>query len=244
MESNKLDTQIKKQLSLREIAPTPKSWEQLRKQLDANDKKSTISFWWLGIAASIIAGIVVASLVFTDITNQNEPTLVETKQEPPITNKQQMQVVTNDTKTDEKKERTHPIKISKEKSTIPVVLPEEKENNKATLLVVEDAKALQKPDSKEALEINQKVEEIFASISNQDTNNAALTDAEVDSLLMDAATKIWKKKQGSTNREYVSASELLNSVEEELDQTFRDRIFEMLKEGFLKTKEALANRNN
>jgi len=244
MESNKLDTQIKKQLSLREIAPTPKSWEQLRKQLDANDKKSTISFWWLGIAASIIAGIVVASLVFTDITNQNEPTLVETKQEPPITNKQQMQVVTKDTKTDEKKERTHPIKISKEKSTIPVVLPEEKENNKATLLVVEDAKALQKPDSKEALEINQKVEEIFASISNQDTNNAALTDAEVDSLLMDAATKIWKKKQGSTNREYVSASELLNSVEEELDQTFRDRIFEMLKEGFLKTKEALANRNN
>ncbi|OIP52383.1 MAG: hypothetical protein AUK33_01245 [Flavobacteriaceae bacterium CG2_30_34_30] len=244
MESNKLDTQIKKQLSLREIAPTPKSWEQLRKQLDANDKKSTISFWWLGIAASIIAGIVVASLVFTDITNQNEPTLVETKQEPPITNKQQMQVVTNDTKTDEKKERTHPIKISKEKSTIPVVLPEEKENNKATLLVVEDAKALQKPDSKEALEINQKVEEIFASISNQDTNNAALTDAEVDSLLMDAATKIWKKKQGSTNREYVSASELLNSVEEELDQTFRDRIFEMLKEGFLKTKEAVANRNN
>lgn len=244
MEPNKFDTQIKQQLGGREIAPTPKSWEQLRKQLDANDKKSTISFWWIGIAASIIAGIVVASLVFTDITNQNEPPLVETEQEPPITNKQQMQVVTNDAKTDEKKQRTNPVKISNEKSAIRVVVPEEKENNKATLLVSEEVKELHQTTSEEEVQVNQKVEEIFASISNQDSNNAALTDAEVDSLLMDAATKIWKKKLGSSNREYVSASRLLNSVEEELDQTFRDKIFEMLKEGFLKTKEAVANRNN
>jgi len=244
MESNKLDTQIKKQLSLREIAPTPKSWEQLREQLDANDKKSAISFWWIGIAASIIAGIVVASLVFTNKTNQKEPMLVETNQELPTSNEQQMKVVVNDAKTDEKKKRTNPVKISKEKSSIREVLPEENKNNKATLLVSEEVKELHKTISEEEVQVNQNVEEILASISKQDKNDVALTDAEVDSLLLDAATKIWKKKLGSTNKEYVSASGLLNSVEEELDQTFRDKMFEMLKEGFLKTKEAVANRNN
>jgi len=37
---------------------------------------------------------------------------------------------------------------------------------------------------------------------------------------------------------------LLTEVEGELDQSFRDQIFEKLKSGFLKVRTAVADRNN
>ncbi|PKP25878.1 MAG: hypothetical protein CVU03_05970 [Bacteroidetes bacterium HGW-Bacteroidetes-2] len=243
MELNKLDTQIKNKLEQREILPSPKSWEQLREQLDTNDKKSTISFWSIGIAASILAGILVASLVFTNITSQKKPMLVETNQEAPIKNKQQI-VIANDVKTTKKTYVNHPVKISKVKTTKKAIVSQENENSTTPLLVLEEVEVLQKTMPEEMLHINQKIEEILSNIAEQDLKNTTLTDAEVDSLLLEAATKIWKNNRASPNSAGITAFSLLNSVEEELDQTFRERIFEMLKDGFLKTKEAVANRNN
>ena len=42
----------------------------------------------------------------------------------------------------------------------------------------------------------------------------------------------------------VDAVALLNEVEVELDQSFRDQIFDRLKTGFMKVRTALADRNN
>lgn len=45
-------------------------------------------------------------------------------------------------------------------------------------------------------------------------------------------------------RNTISAEALLYEVEEELDPSFRDRIFEALKDGFMKAREAIVSRNN
>jgi len=42
----------------------------------------------------------------------------------------------------------------------------------------------------------------------------------------------------------VDAMALLIEVEDEIDQSFRDRIFKKLKDGLFKARTAIANRNN
>jgi hypothetical protein len=42
----------------------------------------------------------------------------------------------------------------------------------------------------------------------------------------------------------VEAIALLNQAEDELDQSFRDHIFEALKDGFFKVRTAVASRND
>ncbi|PHQ62576.1 MAG: hypothetical protein COC08_00130 [Maribacter sp.] len=70
-----------------------------------------------------------------------------------------------------------------------------------------------------------------------------MTDAEVDSLLRKAQEEILANKIFGEDYS-VDAMALLNEVEDELDQSFRDQIFETLKIGFLKVRTAVANRNN
>jgi len=71
----------------------------------------------------------------------------------------------------------------------------------------------------------------------------AVTDAEVDSLLLQAQQDILKENLFNTDNS-VNAMALLTEVEDELDQSFRDQIFESLKTGFLKVRTAVADRNN
>jgi hypothetical protein len=46
------------------------------------------------------------------------------------------------------------------------------------------------------------------------------------------------------NTQKIDASALLMDVELELEQSFRDKVFEMLGEGFIKIRTAVSERNN
>ena len=70
-----------------------------------------------------------------------------------------------------------------------------------------------------------------------------VTDAEVDSLLHKAQEDILRQRLFNRDNT-VDAMALLTEVEEELDQSFRDQIFQSLKAGFLKVRTAVADRNN
>ena len=66
MQENNFDKKIREQLERREINPSLNSWDKLNAQLDDKETKSTKKYWWLGIAASFLAGILLTSLVFND----------------------------------------------------------------------------------------------------------------------------------------------------------------------------------
>ena len=98
------------------------------------------------------------------------------------------------------------------------------------------------PNAKEQL-INAKIAEIVAQVNMLENSNLPVSSIEVDSLLRQAQQEILTDKIFNQEGK-VDAMALLNEVEGELDQTFREQIFETLKAGFLKVKTAVADRNN
>ena len=72
-----------------------------------------------------------------------------------------------------------------------------------------------------------------------------MTDAEIDVLLAEAQREIISNQIFNKNTNKVDANALLLDVEAELyPESFRERVFEALKEGFVKARDAVANRNN
>ena len=98
------------------------------------------------------------------------------------------------------------------------------------------------PNAKEQL-INAKIAEIVAQVNLLENSNLPVSSIEVDSLLRQAQQEILTDKIFNQEGK-VDAMALLNEVEGELDQTFREQIFETLKVGFLKVRTAVADRNN
>ena len=71
----------------------------------------------------------------------------------------------------------------------------------------------------------------------------SVTDAEVDSLLRHAQRELLADKAFNESNG-VDAQELLAGVEDELNKSFRDQVFEKHKNGFVKVRTAVADRNN
>ena len=90
--------------------------------------------------------------------------------------------------------------------------------------------------------IAQKVEEVVAQVQVMEDAKQDVTDAEVDSLLRAAQRQILTDKLFADGGS-VDAMSLLAEVEDELDESFRDQIFDALKSGYLKLRTAVADRN-
>lgn len=94
----------------------------------------------------------------------------------------------------------------------------------------------------DSLVIEDKVAGVVAQIQELQKNNAQVTDDEINRLLLKAQREISTAKILKSNT--VSASTLLQDVEAELDETFKQRVFEALKTGFQKVKTAVVERDN
>ncbi|MEL6919028.1 MAG: hypothetical protein AAFO99_15030 [Bacteroidota bacterium] len=95
--------------------------------------------------------------------------------------------------------------------------------------------------SKEIIDI--KIAEVIAQVDQLEQDNAIVTNAEIDSLLRVAQKEILTDKLVKGNKK-VDPAVLLAEAEFELDKSFRDQIFETLKNGYLKVRTAVADRNN
>lgn len=243
MEPNNTDKQIKSQLEKREITPSLKSWEELRSRLDANQKKKSPIYWYLGLAASFVGGILIVSLLFNTKTSNDKPLVFEEQIIEPIELQNEIPVFD----TLEKETQISDLNVPKVVEEIivrekePVNKPETKMNENP---VTDSAVAESIVENEDAI-LNKKIEEVIAQVSSQEAEQDSMTASEIDALLAKATAEILKEKQKGVyqNQGFVSATDLLNDVEYELEQSFRDKIFEMLKEGFNKTRTAVANRN-
>lgn len=247
MAPNKFEKHIKKQLEEREIQPSSTAWNKLSEKLDELPQpQKKRGYFWYGIAASII-GILLIAFVFFNTNQQvdaGETELVETPIEKPIETletpnilleKKAEEVVVADKST----QIAEPVAVKNiTKKEAPKVPNLSFVVEKSEIAVLEENRTT---DLKDQV-IQTKILEIVATVDSLEQNSETLTSIEVDDLLRTAQEELLREKLFNPNGS-VDAMALLNDVEQELDKSFRDQIFESLKEGFLKVRTAVADRN-
>ncbi|QLG44419.1 hypothetical protein [Costertonia aggregata] len=242
----KFEEHIKDKLQEREIKPSLSAWERISEKLETPVKQKRSSFFWYGIAAGFI-GLLLVSILFFKSKNplkiKNDKVIVNTEQkgEKQEDDKKALPVLEGKSG-DKYAEAPKSIKYV-EKETIAPQLDRREENlaGNAQRGIIED-KVQKVFDTPEKI-IEKKLVEVLAQANSMEQNNETLTDAEVDSLLRQAQKEILTNKLfRDTNK--VDAMALLSDVESEIDQSFRDQIFEKLKTGFFKVRTAVADRNN
>ena len=256
MGTDGFEGKIKKQMLDREIAPSAGSWDKLSSRLDAQEEKKKPFVLWIGIAASIIGGILILSLVFNNSTLSTSPQIVDTPSEEvkvekaPIETSEEIFTETNNEEqqvsvSEEKKESINPVTNEK-----PVSEKKIQQNNREAVAAIDNSSLLNQPSTADVnlaknqeildLKLNNELTEVIAQTNGVTT----VTDADVNKLLEEAARRISQERY---SKNYaigkVDPQDLLQDAEFELDNSFRDKIFDMLKEGYSKAKTAVANRN-
>ena len=250
MEPNKFEKHIKEQMQKREIQPSASAWEKISHQLEPTIEVKNTKFLWYSVAASFI-GILIVSILFfqsNGMTSENDIQIVDAEEET-------IEDKTNEISTDESDIEEESIVESDAIENSPTQETEtfirnETHKLKNQIASIEEVdttidskveRLIGHDDFKEKI-IKNKILEIVAFVDSLEQNTDALTEAEVDDLLRNAQNELLRDKlfdqQGS-----VDALALLTEVEDELDKSFRNQIFESLKTGFLKVRTAVADRN-
>jgi len=101
----------------------------------------------------------------------------------------------------------------------------------------------QDPDLKIKTKISEIPEEMIAEATSKENITGDISNAEVDALLAEAVTKIRVDRSAKSVSEKIDANTLLLDAQLELEQSFREKVFDVLKEGYFKAKTAVVNRN-
>ena len=258
MEQNKFDTDIKSKLEKRRLEPSEAAWQKLSERLDAEQgTKKGNSIFWLGIAASIVGILLLVSQFFksgsSEVMDQPTPTRVVIN--PVNSNEEQKSNTKTQTPEQPQKklfptEENHPLvsnsKIEEEASAEVAVSQDYK------VATAKEPRMEEKPGIQNPTELPvdnktfeaQKIEDIVKNVQAVAESQQEITDAYLDSLLSAAEKDIQRQKYLNKTKGTVDADALLADVENELDESFRTKVFDALKSSFNSVKTAVANRNN
>jgi len=237
---DKLEKHIKEKLEERTIAPSKGAWDKIASQIQQPAPRKRSTWFPYAIAASVV-GIALVSVFFL------------TKGNPEV---EQLQVVETEVNgeaevnADEKvkKEVAPEVEIELAETAVEPVATEDAVAFKQQTLETTVAEQEEKEPLQDEIKMNsdrliaQKVEEVVAQVQIMENAQQDVTDAEVDSLLRAAQRQILTDKLFAEGGS-VDAMSLLAEVEDELDESFRDQIFDALKSGYLKLRTAVADRN-
>ncbi len=254
---DKFEKHIREKFQEREISPSSKAWGKIAEAMgeEKRPQNRTRLFWSVGVAASLLL-VITLSLNYWNTTDQQpqENKVVEASVEDEIKQEEETGPVVI---TDQKEERTTispkedtGLAFEKDQSVVnpDSQFPKVIENPSD---IGDNEREMQSPLTSEiavvesgiTTKIEDKLNEVLATVTALENNKIEVTDAEIDSLLMAAQQELLLDKVIQKNGK-VDAMALLNEVEEELDQSFRDQLFDTLKEGFFKLRTAVADRNN
>lgn len=242
MESNRFDQEFKDKLDKRVISPSEDAWSILSERLDCQDKnRNNKGYWLLGLAASLVGILLVVTQLESgvkDITDEI-PKIVVTPN--------------NDLNEEHINTKKQNNLLEKNDSEEEIVLADEGEGNEKTnsnLVIVENINkeniSLKKEKQLHAEELTfeeQKIQEVVAQVQALENENKVVTEADVDALLVEAQKEIAINRLSQQTTGSVDANALLESVEQELDKSFRDKVFEAIKTSYNSVKTAVAQRN-
>ncbi len=242
----KFEENIKEKLEERTLQPSSQAWSTLSEKLvEDTNKSSNKIFWWLGIAASFIGiFLVVNTFLKTSETSNLTPVLVETEAQEVEVFESENDIVTpetsiaiegsNVTEIMASEKNTNPKKIKNE--AVIVNKNQVKNNSLAQLENTEESEEVLNNSISETPSFEIKV----ANLETQDKINK--TETNIDSLLSKAQQHIAEKSQVKTYS--IDANALLQDVEEDLDESFRAKVFETVKTNYKRVKTAVAHRND
>ncbi|MBT8264245.1 MAG: hypothetical protein KJN75_02810 [Muriicola sp.] len=246
--SNKFENRIKEAFDKRTIAPSKNGWDAIENQLGEVEVRKGRGFMWYGIAAGFI-GIILLSVFFL---KQSEITVAEPmevvtvpleKKEQEIESKDLIFPAEGNALVQTAEEDKEPAPVRVEKQTL------KKEPINETDVVVANLSTDEEWNNEEIVNdleekgIENKIAEVVAMVSTMEETNGLVSDAVIDSMLRQAQKELFAE-QIISNGENVDANALLAEVEDELNRSLRDQLFEKLKDGYLKVKTAVAYRNN
>lgn len=254
----KFEDNLKEKLEQRRLQPSTAAWDKLKNKLETNQaKKSNKTFWRLGIAASFLGVLIVVSVFFNkkedNTIEQNivdiEDTKIPNKSDSNISNELEQEVVLEEPKIDKAT-----LKTIKKASELKAQIQQKqneliKETSKDVLTQVKTESLNNikensiKAEAKLSFE-DLKLQEVVAKVQELKKANNTVSEAEINALLDQAQKEIALHKLYNESTKKVDANALLQDVEADLEQSFRDRAFKAIKSGYNYVKTTVAERNN
>jgi hypothetical protein len=256
----KFEEQLKEKLEKRTLSPSEGSWSKLAERLDAEEKRNKKPiYWWLGIAAGLVILLAVTIQFFNNEENESIiPTLAEEEVE--TTPKKPTDIIVDEVKTNavvatdetsnnkDNKSTTTEAPLTDYKKTV-------QNQSKSQPRIAENRRSLddklntqkdQKPkqDVQNVIGEDKLRESMAAALKSFKSETTPVTDKEVDSLLKMANKELLKDKFLKDASRTVDATSLLISVEDEMGESFRTKVFEALKDGYETIKTAVVHRNH
>ncbi len=268
----KLEDNIREKLEARELKPSADAWKKLEAKLDGQQPKKKTVLWYYVAASFVGLLILASVFFNNNDPEANNQIVNETTEQNNtiskpeiITNNSIVEEIATEENISEKgeaiksKERTKqkanpitpkrlPLKKSEidkkiESEVIAQVSKEKKQQSvkdEAPIISEVSSEVLVKGEKDKLL--NNKVDEVVASVKKLQEDNTEVTAAEVEALLTNAHRDI--QSQRILNTPKVDAAALLQDVEWELEKSFRDKVFDALGEGFQKVRTAVSERND
>ncbi|MBW2962650.1 hypothetical protein [Mesonia aestuariivivens] len=249
MAANNFDKKIKKHLEEREIKPSARTWDQLAAALEAKEEKSNKKYWWLAIAASFLAGILLTSLVFNQ---QSTPAiqLVEESTAPKEQIYEEVEVVQNNKTEASLKDNYTQKQTGLAETKSKIALKIEQENAlRAVNSVIEQQEInrvkLQRLSLNNLAALQQKLvvkrdfnleEDV---IDKPLASTKILSSAEEAELLLAQAKQNVKLRNIKNPYPLVNAEDLLEHIEVENKQTFKEKILYALESGLKQVKNSV-----
>jgi len=253
----KFEENIKNKLEERTLSPSSETWSKLSDRLEAEENKSKKSvFWWLSIAAGLLVMVAVSVQLFNqEDSNQIAPIVVEKSLiEETIENqksdskpKEAIQLVEEENEV-EKENKLLPTKKESQIIDYKKVTKKTFGDNKTELATVNNDSLTQDKllynETEELLREAQLKLAVADAMKTLKSGNTSVADNEIDSLLNIASKEIFKENLENETFQTVDAAKLLESVEDEMGQSFRTKVFEALKDSYDTVRTAVADRNN
>jgi len=258
----KFEENIKDKLEKRTLSPTSESWSKLSDRLDEDEKKSKKPmYWWLSIAA----GLLILMAISIPFFNNNDSEVIQPRMVEEEAIKEHIQKETIQPEQKESIELANEVHGVEDKSqeALPSVKASKiidykkagKLNSESKTQLAENREVLEDPI---ALTTNKKVNQelqteidktiiknaIAEAMETLKSENNSVTEQEIDSLLKLASKELFREKLQKETSKTVDATQLLESVEDEMGQSFRTKVFEALKDSYESVKTAVADRNN
>ena len=240
MEPEKFENKIKALLEEREIKPSSEGWSRLEQRLEKKKKVTKPYLLWIGSAAAVAIIFFTLGTYFNAPIASEEPQVVEQAIEEPVLEEkipepEVIQLATSEGEGEVESSETGKKSSGRTPSKKAIfetpIRNASEENNLVASEISSEATEVVKPKS-ESLLAEHKPE------LSQPNIPLKVSDIEVEALLLLASAEL-KSDPAFT----VDSRDLLHQVEYELDQSFRQKVFEVVKEGLSKAKTAVANQD-
>lgn len=247
MERSQFEKEIQQKFLNREITPSVDLWDKLETKLPGKSNSKGFHNYFYGLAAAV--AITVFFVFYNPMqksVNQIEPyNIPVTGIEKPINDsldepgKYTKTNIENNEKTVTDIDKGN-LEASGDRQPVNNAMVQT--NGNSHMEVKETLKPLAALADNDSGEIRALVS-VLEEAKKIESLHGEVTEEEIAQLIFSAQHKLKQDNPVQANKTSGAALALLEDVEEELDRSFKDKVFKLLKKGLVKVKTAVAERN-